>query len=26
LTGRDVPKWEGDIGENKCTEKKQYVI
>ena len=26
LTGRDVPKWEGDIGENRCTEKKQYVI
>ena len=26
LTGRTVPKWEGDIGENKlCTEKKQYV-
>ena len=25
LTGRDVPKWEGDIGENRCIEKKQYV-
>ena len=26
LTGRDVPKWEGDIGENRCIEKKKYVI
>ena len=25
LTGRDVPRWEGDIGENRCIEKKQYV-
>ena len=26
LTGRDVPKWEGDISENRiCIEKKQYV-
>jgi energy-coupling factor transporter ATP-binding protein EcfA2 len=25
LTGRDAPEWEGDIGENRCIEKTQYV-